>query len=156
MACFETGVVSHSSLGLEKQIRPGWGPAGGWEACGDEHRRWTQLDSHSQGPHILTTARRVPMVTGADLKEGGGGDTPPESIRMRVFSSLAIVGAANQLVMFCVPVPISKMDRVVTLLSICSCVVQGWGQYAVGLLAPMCFILWFWDHIGAETFLKTD
>ena len=34
MACFETGVVSHSSLGLEKQIRPGWGPAGGWEAGG--------------------------------------------------------------------------------------------------------------------------
>lgn len=72
MACFETGVVSHSSLGLEKQIRPGWGPAGGWEAGGEEHRRWTQLDSHSQGPHILTTARRVPIVTGADLRQGGG------------------------------------------------------------------------------------
>lgn len=72
MACFETGVVSHSYLGLEKQIRPGWGPAGGWEAGGEEHRRWTQLDSHSQGPHILTTARRVPIVTGADLRRGGG------------------------------------------------------------------------------------
>lgn len=99
MACFETGVVSHSSLGLEKQIRPGWGPAGGWEAGGEEHRRWTQLDSHSQGPHILTTARRVPIVTGADLRQGGG-NTPPELIDMHIFSSLVIVAAANQLVMF--------------------------------------------------------
>lgn len=45
--------------------------AGGWEARGDKHRRWTQLDSHFQGPHILTTAGHVPIVTGADLIEGG-------------------------------------------------------------------------------------
>lgn len=52
-------------------------PVGGWEARGDKHRRWTQLDSHFQGPHILTTTGHVPIVTGADpIEQEGRGNKP--------------------------------------------------------------------------------
>lgn len=40
-------------LSVKKKTDPACrrrGPSGGWEAGGDEHRRWTQLDAHFNGP----------------------------------------------------------------------------------------------------------
>lgn len=119
MACFETGVVSHSSLGLEKQIRPGWGPVGGWEAGGG----WTpEVDAAGlplpRTPHPDNGPPCSHSDRGWSEREEG-----KNTARMNwyaYFSSLVIVGAANQLVMFFrkrrtksgdrnLPVPLSKM-----------------------------------------------
>lgn len=72
MACFETGVVSHSSLGLEKLIWPTQGGArwgDGWPAAlmnTGGGRSWAPI---SKDPHILTAAHHVPIVTHADQRE---------------------------------------------------------------------------------------
>ncbi|TNN68495.1 hypothetical protein EYF80_021280 [Liparis tanakae] len=71
--------LSVKLLQQDKTMKNRSGQAGARRGDGrpavDEHRRWTQLDSHSQGPHILTTTRRVPIETGPDPKVG---KTSPE------------------------------------------------------------------------------
>lgn len=96
------------SLGLEKQIRPaGWGPAGGWEAGGG----WTpEVDAAGlplprtphpdNGPPCSHSDRGWSEGKGKGREvEAGGGNTARINC-YAYFSSLVIVGAANQLVMF--------------------------------------------------------
>lgn len=94
MACFETGVVSHSSLGLEKQIRPGWGPGGGMGG-----RRWWTPEVDAAG---LPLPRTPHPDNGSPCSHSDRGRSERNAARINwyaCFSSPVIVAAANQLVM---------------------------------------------------------